>query len=117
MLTDKLVKAKVKGYPWWPAHICTPLDAVVADALEGSSYTLISSVGNEGMFMVNDKDVVDFSEETDEDLSQYDKSTLEDLHDVRFIDASRSIGFCDLTLTHAFSYYFPEHGDCKKALA
>ena len=93
-LTDKLVKARVKGYPWWPAHICTPLDVIVADALEGSGYSLISSVGNEGMFMVSDNDVIDFSEETGDDLTQYDKSTLEDLHEVRFIVTTTRIGFC-----------------------
>jgi len=80
-LTDKLVKARVKGFPWWPAHVCIPLESVVADALTGSGYTLISSVGNPGMFMLDEKDMMDFTEETDEDLSQYDKSTLDELHE------------------------------------
>ena len=81
-MSDKLVKARVSGYPWWPAHVCIPLDSVVATALEGSGYVLISSVGNEGMFMVADKDIIEFTEEVDEDLSKYDKSTVDDLHDV-----------------------------------
>lgn len=80
-LTDKLVKVRVNGFPWWPAHVCVPLDTVVADAMEGSGYTLISSVGNPGMFMVAEKDIVEFTEETDEDLSQYEQSTLEELHE------------------------------------
>jgi hypothetical protein len=83
-LSDKLVKARVSGYPWWPAHVCIPLDSVVANALEGSGYALISSVGNEGMFMLAEKDIIDFTEEVDEDLSQFDASTLEDLHDVSY---------------------------------
>ncbi|KAL7541018.1 hypothetical protein ACHAXR_010562 [Thalassiosira sp. AJA248-18] len=82
-LTDKLVKARVQGFPWWPAHVCEPLDSVVADALEGSGYALISSVGNPGMFMVAEEDVIDFTDETDEDLSQYDKSILEEMQEVR----------------------------------
>lgn len=81
-LSDKLVKARVSGYPWWPAHVCIPLDSVVADALEDSGYALISSVGNEGMFMVAKTDIIDFTDEVDEDLSQYDKSIMDDLHDV-----------------------------------
>ena len=83
-LTDKLVKARVNGFPWWPAHVITPLDTVVADALKGSGYAIVSSVGNEAMFLVSDKDMVDFIEEIDEDLSKYDKATLEDLHDVSY---------------------------------
>lgn len=83
-LSDKLVKARVSGYPWWPAHVCIPLDPVVANALEGSGYALISSVGNEGMFMVAEKDIIDFTDETDEDISQFDKSTMDALHDVRY---------------------------------
>jgi len=80
-LTSKLVKARVNGFPWWPAHVCVPLESVVADALTGSGYTLISSVGNPGMFVVNEKEIVDFTEDTDEDLTQYDKSIVNELHE------------------------------------
>lgn len=80
-LTDRLVKARVNGFPWWPAHVCDPLDSVVAGALEGSGYTLISSVGNPGMFMVAEKDIAEFTQERDEDLSQYEQSVLEELHE------------------------------------
>jgi len=79
-LTGKLVKARVKGFPWWPAHVCTPLESVVADALTGSGYALVSSVGNPGMFMVHETEMVDFTKEMDEDLSQYDKSLVDELH-------------------------------------
>ena len=37
-LINTLVKARVKCFPWWPAHICIPLESVVADALPGSGY-------------------------------------------------------------------------------
>lgn len=84
-LTDKLVKARVNGYPWWPAHVCIPLDAVVAEALEGSGYSLISSVGNPGMFLVAEKDMVGFTEETEEDLSQFDTTTVNEMQEVRSI--------------------------------
>lgn len=80
-LTNELVKARVKGYPWWPAHICTPKESIVADALKGSGYALISSVGNPSLFMVNEKDMVEFTKERNEDLSKYDKSTLDELHE------------------------------------
>ena len=118
-LTDKLVKARVKGYPWWPAHVCTPSDVVVADALEGSGYTLVSSVGNEGMFMVSEKDVVEFSEETEEDLSQYDKSTLEDLYEVRFMIVSclLDVVLFSSNSRPSFLHINSEHGDRKEALA
>lgn len=79
-LTNKLVKARVKGYPWWPAQICIPRETVVADALKGSGYTLISSVGNPSLFMVNEKDIIEFTEETNENLSKYDKFILDELH-------------------------------------
>ena len=82
-LTNKLVKARVKGYPWWPAQICIPRETVVADALKGSGYTLISSVGNPSLFMVNEKDIIEFTEETNENLSKYDKFILDELHKVR----------------------------------
>lgn len=78
-LTDELVKARVNGFPWWPANVCKPLDSIVAEALKGSGYALISSVGNPGMFLVAEKDMVDFTEETEEDLSQYDKSIVAEM--------------------------------------
>jgi hypothetical protein len=82
-LSPKLIQARVSGYPWWPAHVCIPLDPVVAESLEGSEYALISPVGNEGMFLVAETDIIDFTEEVDEDLSQFDKSIVDALHDVR----------------------------------
>ena len=84
-LTDKLVKARVSGFPWWPAHVCEAIDPLVADALEGSQYSLISSVGNSGMYLVPNKDMIDFVEETDEDLSQFDQSVVEDLQEVSML--------------------------------
>ena len=80
-LTTKLINARVQGFPWWPARVCEPIDPVVADALEGSGYSLVSSVGNPGMFLIAEEDMVDFSEEIEEDESQYDKSTLEELQE------------------------------------
>lgn len=101
MLTDKLVKARVQGYPMWPARVCTPRDEVIAEALEGSGYAIISSVGNEGMFLVPEKDMVDFAEETDEDLSQYDKALLGDLHDVSYC--------CDMVIARLLWFFIATH--------
>jgi hypothetical protein len=67
-LTDKLVKVRVKGFPWWPVHVCIPLELVVADALTGSGYTLTSSFDNPSMFMLNKMDMVDFTRETGGDF-------------------------------------------------
>ena len=44
---------------------------------------MISSVGNPGMFLVAEKDMVDFTEETEEDMSQYDKSIVAEMLEVR----------------------------------
>jgi len=80
-LTDKLIKARVTGFPWWPAHVCAPLDSVVAAALKGSGYGLVSSVGSADMYLVAEKDMIGFTDDTDEDLSQYEKATLIELHE------------------------------------
>merc|ERR1712216_637475 len=80
-VTNKLVKARVNGFPWWPAHVCIPVESVVADALAGSSYSLVTSVGNSGMFLVNDKEIVEFTEEIEEDLSQYEESIIAELQE------------------------------------
>jgi len=77
--TNKLVKAKVQGFPYWPAHRCEPFDSVVADGLSAGKHTLIASVGNPAMYMVAEKDLVDFAEETKEDLSMFDKATLDEM--------------------------------------
>ena len=37
-LINTLVKARMEYFPWWPAHICIPLESVVADVLPGSGY-------------------------------------------------------------------------------
>ncbi|KAK1745043.1 hypothetical protein QTG54_004334 [Skeletonema marinoi] len=68
-LTDRLVKAKVTNYPWWPARVCEPLDPLIAEGVKDCGHIVISSVGNPGMFLVPEKDVVDFIEETEDDLS------------------------------------------------
>ena len=68
-LTDRLVKAKVTNYPWWPARVCEPLDPLIAEGVKDCGHVVISSVGNPGMFLVPEKDVVDFIEETEDDLS------------------------------------------------
>ena len=71
-LTDKLVKAKVTNYPWWPARVCQPLDPMIADGVKECGHVVISSVGNPGMFLVPKGDVVDFTEETEDDISALD---------------------------------------------
>lgn len=82
-VTDKLIKARVNGFPWWPAHLCVPLDSDVVSALEGSGYSIVSSVGNSSLYMVSEKDIIDFTVDPEEDLSQYDIPDLrEDLQDV-----------------------------------
>lgn len=68
-LTDRLVKAKVTNYPWWPARVCELLDPLIAEGVKDCGHIVISSVGNPGMFLVPEKDVVDFIEETEDDLS------------------------------------------------
>ena len=81
-LTDKIVKGKVSGYPWWPARICKPADTSVSNSLADLGNTLISFVGEPSVYIVTDKDVKDFVEEIEEDLSQYDQNTIENLHEV-----------------------------------
>merc|ERR1712222_280768 len=58
--SSKLVKARVQDRPWWPAHVCLPLESVISDALADSGYVLISYVGGPEMFMVPEDDIVDF---------------------------------------------------------
>lgn len=81
-VTDKLVRAKVKGFPWWPASVVEPVDSLTADGIAASKHKLIVSVGNPGMFLVADKNIVDFAEETQDDITQYDKETVEGMQEV-----------------------------------
>ncbi|KAL7553348.1 hypothetical protein ACHAWF_016624 [Thalassiosira exigua] len=79
--TDKLVKAKVRGYAWLPAHVCVPLESDVAEAMEGSGYTLIRSVGNPAMFLVREKEIVDFADDTGEEVISDGNSLIENLQE------------------------------------
>ena len=108
-------------FPWWSAHVCIPLELAVAGALLGSGYTLISIISNPSMFMVDEKDVVDFTEESYEDPLQYDKSTLDGLHEVRetiVLDTCYSICFSFIPNSNhgVFAYILSEYGNCKETL-
>ncbi len=80
-LTDRLVKAKVTNYPWWPARVCEPLDPLIAEGVKECGQVVISSVGNPGMFLVPEKDVVDFVEETEDDLSVFNAEVATSLRE------------------------------------
>lgn len=80
-LTDRLVKAKVTNYPWWPARVVEPLESMIAEGVNESGHVVISSVGNPGMFLVPKSDVVDFIEETEDDLSGFDAEIITSLRE------------------------------------
>mmetsp|Transcript_2102 Transcript_2102/g.3894 ORF Transcript_2102/g.3894 Transcript_2102/m.3894 type:complete len:1326 (+) Transcript_2102:117-4094(+) len=80
-VTNKIVKCKVKGYPWWPARVCKALDTKVEESLEEGGYTLISFVGEPNMYVVSDNEVKDFAEDIEEDYSQWDQSIMDNLHE------------------------------------
>jgi len=80
-LTDRLVKAKVTNYPWWPARVCEPFDPMIAEGVEECGHVVISSVGNPGMFLVPEKDVVEFVEEIEDDLSGFDDEVVTSLRE------------------------------------
>lgn len=117
-LTDKLVRARVKGFPLWPAHICTPVEPVVADALKGSGFVLIASVGNSDMFLVEESDTLDFTDiDEEEDLSQYDTILLEELNEVSFHHCHSSFLLLFVVLILVLQCTVSEHDDCKEAVA
>lgn len=68
-LTDRLVKAKVTNYPWWPARVCEPLNPLISEGVKECGQVVISSVGNPGMFLIPKGDMVEFTEDTEDDLS------------------------------------------------
>lgn len=45
---------------------------MIAEGVKECGHVVISSVGNPGMFVVPESNVVDFIEETEDDLSGYD---------------------------------------------
>lgn len=82
-VSDNLVKAKVSGYPWWPARTCKPYDSAVAAALTKNGYTLVSFVGESIHYVVSDKDIRSFVEDVEEDMEGYDAETIDKLNEVR----------------------------------
>ena len=81
-VTDKLVKGKVKDYPWWPARVCEPYDPIVAKSLSESGYTLISFVGESINYLVSAEEIKPFLEEVEESMEQYDADTIAKLNEV-----------------------------------
>ncbi len=66
--TDEFVTSKVKGFPWWPARVCVPLDAEVAQLLDSINRTLVSFLGEQHLYTVDTKTEIkplDFSPEED----------------------------------------------------
>ena len=93
--------------------MCKPREEVVADALEGSRYTIVRSVGNPAMFLISEADVLDFTEETEDDLTKYDASIIEELHEVR---AAQRISL-DFRASKPNLCFQSEHVHCKETLA
>jgi len=68
--TDKFVTSKVKGFPWWPARVCVPLDTEIAESLESINRTLVSFLGEQHLYTVDSKTEIkplDFSPENDDE--------------------------------------------------
>jgi hypothetical protein len=99
LVTDELVKGKVKDYPWWPARVCKPYDPEVAQAITDSGHTLISFVGESINYLVAQKSIKPFSTEVEETKETYDIETMNKLNEVRSCDVS-------VILTYSTNLFF-----------
>jgi hypothetical protein len=56
--TDKFVMCKVEGFPWWPACACVPKDEDIAESLSSLKRQLVSFVGEQHLYVVEEESEV-----------------------------------------------------------
>lgn len=79
--TEHFIMAKVEGYPWWPARICTAKDSHIAVSLKELDRVLISFVGEHHLHVVREEDDMNpfTAEVIEDDLSKYSTDTMKKL--------------------------------------
>lgn len=80
----EVVWSKIVDLPWWPSHICAITEKETANQLEELKLCAICRVGREDLHIVKKSDLRKFDNwDSGEDLSEYSKSIIEHLTEVR----------------------------------
>lgn len=64
LLTDQFVVCKVEGFPWWPARVCAAKDSDIATSLETVERVIVSFIGEQHLYVVENDEVKPFSDNT-----------------------------------------------------
>jgi len=98
--TERFVMAKVEGYPWWPARLCTAKDSCIAVSLRELDRALISFVGEHHLHIIRkEDDMHNFTGEViEDDLSKYSSDTTKKLKEV-------NISYISITVLNTYRCY------------
>ena len=70
--TDQFVFCRVDTFPWWPARVCIAKDDEVRESLKSLDRVLVSFIGEQHLYVVENDEVKPFSEDfVKQDLSSY----------------------------------------------
>jgi len=80
-VTGKIISAKLKDFPWWPAHICIPKDAGLSSTFSKIDRKLVLFVGKQNVRIIYGPDKIKRLSDIDEiDLNEkYDSCTINNL--------------------------------------
>ena len=57
-ITGQIISAKVKDFPWRPAHICIPKDAGLSSTFSKIDWKLVLFVGEQHVRIIYDPDEI-----------------------------------------------------------